>query len=225
VADHQVDLVGVRVPAEPTVRSTEIRLEYRGQLGGERRARRLPEVDLHPLREAGVFVERRSCGERQHVGRRVEDRGMIEEHAQCDMLRILPPFASRCAGLGGDREPEPCRLGQDEPQPLGVAEFGDAVEIGHEARRIAFLRAGEERRERVSGRLRRRAQGVDVEAEQSVPMPVEQSGDQCRIDGSQELRVDEFPEVAGHGVLPGHVDVHDMFLSRHSTCGRVAICM
>jgi hypothetical protein len=150
---------------------------------------------------------------------------MIAKDAQRDMLRILPPLGFLTPGHGKEPQPDPRSFGQDEPQPLGVAELGDAVEIGHEARGVTFLGAGEERRERVSSRLRCRAQGVDVEAEQCVPMPVEQSGDQCRIDGSQELRVDEFPEVAGHGVLPGRVDVQDMFLTRHSTCGRVPICM
>jgi hypothetical protein len=92
---------------------------------------------------------------------------------------------------------------QDEAKAGRVSELGNAMEIGDEALGIGLLRPGEESLQRPRCEIGRAAQDVEVEADQPVPMPAEQAGEQLGMDGSEEPGIDELPEIDSHELLPG----------------------
>ena len=74
---------------------------------------------------------------------------------------------------------------QDQAQAGGVAELGDAMQIGDESLGVVVLRSGEERLQRLRRQVRRATQDVEVEPAKPVPMPVEQAREQLRVDRSE----------------------------------------
>ena len=108
----------------------------------------------------------------------------------------------------GRSRPAAGGLVQDQPQAGGVTEFRDPMKVGDQPLGIAFLRAGEERLQRLAGASACHA-GRRGRARSAVPMALEQSREQLRVDGAHELGIDELPEIDGHRNLP---DSNAMFL-------------
>ena len=145
------------------------------------------------LLEPGELGEGRSRGQRQHVRRRVEHLRVVEEDPQRDVLRVHALVSIVGVGLGGDHDPQPSSLRQQQTQPLRRAELGDPVQVGDEAFGTVFLRSGEERLERIAGGVGIAAQRVQVEGAEQVAVALEEPHHQLRVDRSGELGADEFP--------------------------------
>ena len=142
--DHEVDLVGIGVPAHPAVAAAVIHLEYLRGRGFERGLRLLRELGLDPLFDPGVFGERRARRHGQHVRGGLEDEGEVEEDAEREMLGVLAGLAAIRVPLGRDGDAEPVGDIEKEPEPVRVAELGDPMQVSDQPFGVGLLWPGEE---------------------------------------------------------------------------------
>ena len=123
---------------------------------------------------------------------------MVQEDTQRDVLCVVTPVGRIGMGFGGDHDPQPRSLSQQETEPLRGSKLGDPVQIGDEAFGTVLLRSCEERLERVAGGVGIAAQRLQVEGAEPMPMALEEPRHQVGIDRPDEFGADEFRQVVRH---------------------------
>ena len=211
MADHHVDLVTILVGTEAAIVALQIRAENFGDAGTEGLDPGIGQVGPDATLRPGKFGQRRWCLQRFEIRRRLEDRRVVQIDAQRHMLGLMALRQWIVLIRIGRREQGdigPMRLLQDQLQPVGITQFGNPVQVGHQpfgpVRRWPL---------EILGQFAARVPRIVVERCQlktisSGGMPFDQFPHQAQIDGLEEFEVHEFLDVFPHALtLRARIDV------------------